>query len=72
MIQPKAPTVLLTPEDAAQRLCVSLSTLAKWRLTGSGPYYIKLGGRIRYTVDDIEEFITLARRASTSSKGEAA
>jgi hypothetical protein len=42
---------LLTPREAAQRLRVSLSWLAKARMRGDGPPYVKLGRAIRYSWD---------------------
>lgn len=44
---------LLTPQEAAEKLRVSVSTLARWRQCGDlGPPYIRLGNKknspIRY------------------------
>jgi hypothetical protein len=48
--KPAAPVmVLLTPKEAAKLLKVSLSWLAKARMRGDGPPYIKFGKSIRYT-----------------------
>jgi predicted DNA-binding transcriptional regulator AlpA len=45
-----APTILLlTPKEAAGLLKVSLSWLAKTRMRGEGPPYIKLGRSVRYS-----------------------
>jgi hypothetical protein len=41
--------VLLTPKEAARFLKVSLSWLAKARMRGDGPRYIKFGKSIRYS-----------------------
>ena len=66
---------LLTPADLAKFLDMSEASLARWRSEGGGPSYIKLrGGRtgfIRYRVRDIEKFLELSARASTSDQGEA-
>lgn len=47
-----APTVvmpaMLSTDDAADYLGVSLSTLSKWRQAGVGPKYVKSGRFIRY------------------------
>jgi predicted DNA-binding transcriptional regulator AlpA len=40
---------LLTPKETAARLKVSTSWLAKARMTGDGPPYIKFGKSVRYT-----------------------
>jgi predicted DNA-binding transcriptional regulator AlpA len=39
---------LLTTKDAANFLRLSTSWLAKARMRGDGPPYVKLGGSIRY------------------------
>ena len=41
--------VLLTPKEAARLLKVSLSWMAKARMRGDGPPYIRVGRSIRYT-----------------------
>jgi hypothetical protein len=57
---------LRTPEAAAY-LRLSPSTLAKMRLTGYGPAYSKLGGRIVvYEISDLDEYAAARRRRSTS------
>jgi len=38
--------------DAAKQLCVSRSTLAKWRMNGVGPPYHRCGPRIVYYLQD--------------------
>lgn len=47
-----APTVvmpaMLSTDDAADYLGVSISTLSKWRQAGVGPTYVKSGRFIRY------------------------
>ena len=48
---------------------VSTSTLAKWRLAGSGPAYSKIGRVIVYGVTDLDEFLAARRRLSTSDAG---
>ncbi len=40
---------LLTPKDAAAFLKLSLAWLAKARMRGDGPPYIKLGKSVRYS-----------------------
>lgn len=39
----------LTTEEAAKKLRASAATLARWRVQGSGPEYVKRGGRVLYT-----------------------
>jgi predicted DNA-binding transcriptional regulator AlpA len=51
------PDRLLTPNEAAQLLRVSLSWLAKARLTGEGPRYVKIGRSVRYPESYLREYI---------------
>jgi hypothetical protein len=41
-------------------------TLAKWRVYGTGPEFIKLNGRIFYEETALDAFINQRRRRSTS------
>jgi predicted DNA-binding transcriptional regulator AlpA len=58
--------VLLTPQDAARMLKVSLSWLAKARMRGDGPHYIKVGRSIRYTGASLQQWMKSRQRLSTS------
>jgi hypothetical protein len=40
----------------SQRLGVSCRTLERWRWIGVGPKFIKIGGRVKYRLVDIEAF----------------
>ena len=65
----KAPTqipVLLTPKEAATRLKVSPSWMAKARLRGDGPPYIKVGKSIRYPEPGLLQWMKARTRTSTS------
>ncbi len=56
-----------TPRQAAQWLGLSESTLAKQRLSGAGPIYIKLGARrVGYREADLEDWVQSNRCRSTS------
>lgn len=57
---------LLTPIEAARLLRVSLSWLAKARLRGDGPRFVKIGRSVRYPESSIREYIKLRTRSSTS------
>ncbi len=48
----------------------STSTLAKWRLTGFGPAYSKVGRNIVYHVTDLDAWLASQRRLSTSDTGQ--
>jgi len=55
------PKRLLTPDDVADMLGVSPSTLAKWRHTGEPNLcFLRINGRIRYRAGDVEEFLEAA------------
>jgi predicted DNA-binding transcriptional regulator AlpA len=59
---------LLTARDAANLLRLSASWLAKARMRGDGPPYVKLGRSIRYTEAGIIEWMNSRRRFSTSGR----
>ena len=64
MAEPKR--VLRAPE-AATYTGLSESTLAKRRLHGLPPQYLRLGGRaIGYAIDDLDAWLESCRRKSTS------
>jgi excisionase family DNA binding protein len=58
--------VLLTPKEAAERLKVSLSWLAKARMRGDGPPFIKIGRSIRYSEGALQQWLKGNQRLSTS------
>jgi hypothetical protein len=55
-------------KQAAAYLGVSLSWLDKARLTGLGPPYIAIGGRVLYDSRDLETFLQSNRHSSTSEQ----
>jgi excisionase family DNA binding protein len=55
----------LTPGEAAAHLRASPSYLAKLRLTGGGPRFLRVGRSIRYARPDLDTWI--ARRAAHST-----
>jgi hypothetical protein len=38
------------------------STLRYWRCAGIGPAYVKLGGRIKYDLGDVEAYVRANKR----------
>jgi predicted DNA-binding transcriptional regulator AlpA len=48
---------LLTEEEVAEWLDLKKATLARWRWAGIGPTFIKLGGAVRYTRQDVQDYI---------------
>ena len=59
---------LVGEEDAAASLGVAPRTLQRWRVTGEGPAFCKLGSRIGYRMEDLEAFVAAVRRTSTSGR----
>lgn len=57
---------LLKSEEAGQFLALSPGWLAKLRMTGGGPRFIKLGRRVRYARSDLDAWIAAGHSASTS------
>jgi len=57
---------LLTQHEAAQILQVSLSWLAKARMNGDGPAFIKVGRSIRYAEPTLLQWMKSQQRMSTS------
>jgi predicted DNA-binding transcriptional regulator AlpA len=61
--------IVRTPE-AAKRLGLSVSTLNKFRVTGEGPVFVRLGpgkcGSVGYTVEDLDAWVAARRVRSTS------
>ena len=68
--QVRASTIdpLLHPRDAAQLLSVSTSWLAKARLSGNGPRFVKIGRAVRYLESSLKEYIKARMRGSTSEE----
>jgi predicted DNA-binding transcriptional regulator AlpA len=56
----------LSTREAAARLGISASTLAKLRCVGGGPVYAKLGRRVVYGERDLDDWADARRRTSTS------
>jgi predicted DNA-binding transcriptional regulator AlpA len=60
--------VLLTPKHAARFLKLSLSWLAKARMRGDGPPYIRIGRSIRYSEAALIQWMKSRQRMSTSEQ----
>ncbi len=61
-------TTHLHQVDLARRWRLSPRTLERWRWTGDGPRYIKLGGRVVYRLEDVEQYEAEQLRNSTKSR----
>ncbi len=57
---------LITPEQTAQYLGVSIGTLSVWRSSGRWNLpFVKVGSRVMYNPDDIQAFIESRTRTQT-------
>jgi predicted site-specific integrase-resolvase len=57
----------LNQVQLARRWHLSPRTLERWRSQGEGPTFLKLGGRIVYRLDDVEEFERAQLRTPAST-----
>jgi excisionase family DNA binding protein len=48
---------LLTEEEVAKSLHVSLASIRRWRLEHRGPQFIKVGSLVRYRPEDLESWL---------------
>lgn len=63
----------LTVDEAANYVRLSKAHLAKLRVRGDGPAFLKLGHRsVTYDVRDLDAWLASKRRTSTSDTGVAA
>ena len=62
------PTRKLPVPEAARFLGLSKSWLDKKRLDGGGPEYLKLGRRVVYDLNDLENWAASNRRKHTSER----
>lgn len=60
-------TDVLTTEEAARYVRLGKPTLERFRLTGEGPRYAKLGGAVRYRRADLDQWLESRLVASTSA-----
>lgn len=49
--------VLLTEQEAAEWLTVSVPTLRAWRAQRRAPNFVKLGAAVRYRPEELKKFI---------------
>ena len=47
---------MLSTIELAERWGMSNETIAQWRVLDKGPPYVKLGGAVRYRIEDIETY----------------
>ena len=59
---------LLPVAEAATYVSLSASTLNRLRVSGGGPRYAKLAGKVLYDVRDLDQWIEDSKRGSTSER----
>ena len=62
-------TTLLTEQEAASLLHVTIKAVQGWRYRGGGPRFVKVGRCVRYRLEDLQAFVLAALRTSTSDPG---
>ena len=60
----------LKPSAAATYIRWSESRLAKSRIWGDGPAFIKMGRSVIYRLEDLDAWLLAHRRTSTSDAGQ--
>jgi predicted DNA-binding transcriptional regulator AlpA len=55
---------LMTTATAADYISKSASWLNKTRMTGAGPVYLKIGGAVRYTQEELDCWLSGKRRTA--------
>ncbi|WP_249041968.1 helix-turn-helix transcriptional regulator, partial [Oceanicella actignis] len=58
----------LNQVELAARWKISPRTLERWRWTGEGPAFIKIGGRVVYRLEDVEAYEANRHCSSTADK----
>lgn len=56
----------LTPEETAQRLRLTVGTLANWRVRGQGPAFTKMGRKVLYPIAKVEAYEAAQTRQNTA------
>jgi len=67
---PIATSDLLTQDEVATFLRVNRRSLERWRMTGAGPPFVKVGRKVGYRMRDVEAWLENQRR--THTRGSAA
>ena len=63
------PRRYLRTSEAARHVTLSPRTLEKHRIYGTGPEYSKIGGRVVYREEDLDAWVKLGKKKSTSDPG---
>lgn len=58
----------LTQAEASQVLKISVRTLERMRVDGTGPQFCKAGRRVLYRFEDVKDWVDQSVRRSTSDQ----
>jgi excisionase family DNA binding protein len=61
-------THILNTTEAAGYVRLGKATLERFRLTGEGPSFIRLGGAVRYRLSDLDAWMESRVARSTSDR----
>ena len=61
------PEALLTQQQLADELQITVRTLERWRQEGTGPAFIRVGRSPRYRRADIDAWLERQRRTGAES-----
>lgn len=53
----EADHALLCGKQLGRRLSISYRTIENWRSLGKGPKYIRIGGRVKYQMSDVLDWL---------------
>ena len=57
MAKAQAREDLLTSQQLAERLQVSLPTIKRWRREGGGPPFVRAGRSVRYRASEVDRWL---------------
>lgn len=60
---------ILNTREAAAYVRLGKPTMERFRISGEGPVFVKLGGAVRYRKTDLDSWIETRRVRSTSEGG---
>lgn len=63
----RRPAGLLTIDELAERLTVSVGCIRSWRLRGEGPPAIRIGSALRWDVAEVDDWLDRRRESRLES-----
>lgn len=60
---------ILNTREAADYVRLGKPTMERFRISGAGPVFVKLGGAVRYRKPDLDTWLESRRVRSTSDGG---